>query len=376
MTHDERVTAVADLGFTDRQARFLVLVTQHGGVCVPRQYAAFAGTAYGRWVAVFFRTLAKRGWASASLCLHNRAVLYHVRDREVYEAVGEPDSPYRRSMSVRQALERVMLLDVLIGRPRYTWLGTQQEKVDVLCRLAPGFPPDRLPHSVTTRGDVRRVRLFPDRLPIGIASDNDPVVFPYLITTPFKDALLDFVQRHSDLWRALPRWTVRLVFPREAAAGTGSFEAAVRQELTTQLAPDQIAELRWLFKQRQAATDVRALSHSDERFWLAEKMFAMTRYQILYRRWLMDGDAVLDLVTSSRIGDALASGAGSIEAHVLRHGYRHLSRMEACQRSTHFGVEKRDETLARPQPQVAPGQATYRERWRRMVAAANRLSTC
>jgi hypothetical protein len=303
-------------------------------------------------------------------------VLYHVRDREVYEAVGDPDSRYRRSMSVRQALERVMLLDVLVGSPRYTWLGTEQEKVDASCRLAPGLPPDRLPHAVTTRGGIRRVRLFPDQLPFGIGIDHDPVVFPYLITTPFKDALLDFVQRHSDLWRALPRWTVRLVFPREAAAGTGSFENATRHELTTQLAPDQVAELTWLFKQRRAATDVRALSHSDERFWIAEKMFAMTRYQILYRRWLMDGDAALDLVTSSQIGDALASGTGRIEAHVLRHGYRHLSRMDACQRSTHVGVEERDETPARPQPQAAPGQATYRERWRRMVAAANRSSTC
>ncbi len=263
-----------------------------------------------------------------------------------------------------------------VGSPRYTWLGTEQEKVEALCPLAPALPLDRLPHAVTTRGGIRRVRLFPDRLPIGMGTDDDPVVFPYLITTPFKDALLDFVQCHSDLWRGLPRWTVRLVFPREAAASTGSFEAAVRQELTAQLAPDHVAELKWLFRQRQATTDARALAHSDKRFWIAEKMFAMTRYHVLYRRWLMDGDAALELVTSSRISDVLASGTGRIEAHVLRHGYRHLSRMDACRQSTHFGVEKRDETPARPQPHVAPGQATYRERWRRMVAAANRSSTC
>jgi hypothetical protein len=37
MTFDERVKAVSEFGFTMRQARFLVTVMLHGGVCVPRQ---------------------------------------------------------------------------------------------------------------------------------------------------------------------------------------------------------------------------------------------------------------------------------------------------------------------------------------------------
>ena len=45
MTAEDRVKTVADFGFTERQARFLVLVMRHAGICVPRQYAAFAGTA-------------------------------------------------------------------------------------------------------------------------------------------------------------------------------------------------------------------------------------------------------------------------------------------------------------------------------------------
>jgi len=39
MTFNERVHAVSEFGFTTRQARFLVNVMQHGGVCLPRQYA-------------------------------------------------------------------------------------------------------------------------------------------------------------------------------------------------------------------------------------------------------------------------------------------------------------------------------------------------
>jgi hypothetical protein len=45
MTQEERIRAVVDCGFAERQARFLVLVMRHGGVCIPRQYAGFAGIA-------------------------------------------------------------------------------------------------------------------------------------------------------------------------------------------------------------------------------------------------------------------------------------------------------------------------------------------
>ena len=45
MTFEERVVAVAQLGFTERQARFLVHVMLFGGLCLPRQYARFNGRA-------------------------------------------------------------------------------------------------------------------------------------------------------------------------------------------------------------------------------------------------------------------------------------------------------------------------------------------
>jgi hypothetical protein len=34
-------------GITERQARFLVNVMLHAGVCVPRQYATFCGIVHG-----------------------------------------------------------------------------------------------------------------------------------------------------------------------------------------------------------------------------------------------------------------------------------------------------------------------------------------
>jgi hypothetical protein len=42
VTRREQIAAVADLGFTERQAGFLVTVLIHAGVCVRRQYCAYA----------------------------------------------------------------------------------------------------------------------------------------------------------------------------------------------------------------------------------------------------------------------------------------------------------------------------------------------
>jgi hypothetical protein len=82
LTAEERVKAVLDFGFTERQARFLVLVMRHAGVCVPRQYASFAGIANGgRRCNAFFDKLVRRGYATGSNCVHNRAQVYHLHHK-------------------------------------------------------------------------------------------------------------------------------------------------------------------------------------------------------------------------------------------------------------------------------------------------------
>src|SRR5918993_1248336 len=107
MTLENRIKAIAEFGFTERQARFLDLVMVFSGLCVPRQYAAFAGTAYGRRVTCFFDRLVRDGYATVSDCLHNRAELYHVRHRALYRAIDQPHSRYRRLVPARQVIDRL-----------------------------------------------------------------------------------------------------------------------------------------------------------------------------------------------------------------------------------------------------------------------------
>jgi len=50
LTFEDCAAAVGKFGVTERQARFLVTVMRHSGLVVPRQFATFAGTAYGHKV--------------------------------------------------------------------------------------------------------------------------------------------------------------------------------------------------------------------------------------------------------------------------------------------------------------------------------------
>src|SRR3954465_8307656 len=129
MTAEDRIKAIEEFGFTSRQARFLVTVLLHAGVCVPRQYATFAGTAYGHNVTRFFDRLVQRGYATASHCLHNRAALYHIHHQALYRAIGQPHSRYRRPVAARQAIDRLMILDAVITNPELVWLATEDEKI-------------------------------------------------------------------------------------------------------------------------------------------------------------------------------------------------------------------------------------------------------
>ncbi len=148
------------------------------------------------------------------------------------------------------------------------------------------------------------------------------------------------VQHHGDLLRALPGWTLRVLFPRQAAGATSSFEAAARDELLAWLRPDTLAELKWYFEQRRRTSDPRVLSFSDEDFWRDQAAFSAPRFQQLYRRWLTDGDSVFDVVSSPAIAEALERGTGRIESHVLLLSHRHLSPLASLVRLPAKGVEE------------------------------------
>jgi hypothetical protein len=354
---DDRVKAVSDLGFTERQARFFVTVMLYAGVCVPRQYATFAGTAYGHTVSRFFDKLVRRGYATACDCLHNRAELYHVRHPALYRAIDQPHSRYRRPVPARQVLDRLMRLDAIVLQPELlTWLATEENKLAFFSLMAPSLTRERLPHVMVGKRAGRQLRLFPEDQPVGVTSTGR-VVFTYLVTAYDTAALRGFVQRHADLLRALPGWTFRLIVPQQIADSIARFEGVVRDELTP-LEPRLLAELKSYFAKGRSTPNPRALSFEDPEFWEHQAAFSSPRFQQLYRRWLTDGDSVFEALASSAITEALERGTGAIESHVLLLSYRHLAPLVSLFRSCRKGVEGGENAPAPSQPRGSTSPST------------------
>ena len=318
MTHEERVRAVARLGFTERQAGFLVTVMLHAGVCVGRQYCAYSRITYGQKAVDFFRSLLSCGYATATPTGTANGRLFHIHNKRLYRAIGEPDNRHRRPTTLARAIERLMVLDAILSDREANWLATEREKVShftLVCQV----PQRDLPALVFRADEAETARFFPDKLPIGVLAEDQTHVFIYLAT---KDVPVDFrafLERHSELFRSLSRWRVRVLIPLHLGDALPGYKAAFREQLASPLRPVVLDELRWFFHARR-----RGSVSPDMRLDHATRAFAAPRFRVLYRVWLEHGDPVLDATVSPVLADAVRRGTGGLECHVLPHRYQHL----------------------------------------------------
>ena len=130
VTPQERIAAVEKQGFTVRQAGFLVTVMLHSGVCMLRQYCAYAHLVHGQKTRDFFSTLVARRLATAYSAAHRRARIFHIHSKRLYTVISEPNNRNRKPITLGRAIERLMILDAVIAEPQMRWLGSEKEKVE------------------------------------------------------------------------------------------------------------------------------------------------------------------------------------------------------------------------------------------------------
>lgn len=343
MQFEDRVRVVAEFGFTDRQARFLVTVMLHSGVCLLRQYATFAGIVEGHTTRRFFAKLVRLRYASAYRCRHNRGRVYQIHHKALYRAIGQTDSRHRRPLSPARVVERLMLLDALLADRDLVWLATDEEKAAHISALAP-FPNEGLGIASLDKSVSR----FSEKFPIGIGL-NGRVVLLYLASDGEIRPFRVFVQRHFELLRSLPGWTFRVVVPSGREGRGELYVKTAEDELTNTLPPDLVRVLRWYFTERRKLATEGYETPDQEALDYAEEAFKMPRYELLYRRWLADGDRVFALVSDS-LKATIGSGAGKIEYVVLPRDYRLVCPLVGSTVRRSKGAEKGEETLAAPRP--------------------------
>jgi hypothetical protein len=306
LTTEDRVGAIAEFGFSERQARFLEMVLRHAGICVPRQYASFAGIANGGDKCnAFFDKLIRREYAIPCDCVHNRARLYRVPYKPLYRAIGEVESRYRRPVPAGRAVERVMLLDAVLGSPNLKWLTSEAERVAYLALNGLASATNTV-DALATTPSPRRVAASSNPFPIGIDATGRALLL-YLVTVPWTEEFRTFLRARATFLCNVPTWTFRLVFPRPLDRAYDSYQQVVHEELGA----------------------------------------------------LPSGDAAFERLSSPGLSEALANGTGRVECLVLRHAYRHLSPLASLVRSTPKGVEKGEQEgeQAPPRPQPVPSPA-------------------
>ena len=322
----DRVHAIEAFGFTERQARFLVMVMLHAGVFVERQYCAFANIVHGQKTHDFVRKLIDGKFASTIVTgpLH-RGRLIHVQHKRLYAAIGQVDNRHRKRAELGRLIERVMVLDAVLADRSVVWLGTEHDKVSCFQRrVGDHLNVAEFPRLVFGNGPTKTVRYFPDKLPIGIRLREDPVVFIYLVTRPAPFDFRLFLCRYGELLRALPEWTIQLFAPTSLRKAMPMYLHAVREECASPLTPAVVEELQWYFRLR-SHLEATAAARSDMRFRRATASFRAPRFRALHRAWEQQGDTVLWATQSHVLRDKLARGVARVEAVELTHQYLHLS---------------------------------------------------
>jgi hypothetical protein len=327
----DRVEAVQRFGFTERQALFLVHVLVHSGVFLERQYRLFSGFKHGHATQTFLRSLIERKFATVITPgkLHTGR-LYRVQSKPLYEAIGEADNRNRRPVALGRMIERLMLLDVVLGDKNHTWLGTEKDKlayfraVDIFGRR---LDDDSYPRLVFGEGTAKTIRYFPDKLPIGIELGNGRYrhVFVYLVRQTIPNDFRVWLWRHGDLFRALHEWTVRIVFPKRLYKARALHLWAFRDDLKTRLSFSTAQEFEWYLKVRHGQDLTSSTTPPYATFEEAAKKFRGARFRALEHVWLQGDSTVVDGAASPTISDKLARGLGQVEIMVLPHQYLQLT---------------------------------------------------
>jgi len=289
MTLVERADAVAALGFTARQARFLTLVALHGGYCMRRQYEAFARVRMGKNVRAFFEGLVIREFASRVIGRADRGFVYHLHSRTLYRAIGEEHNRNRRPVSPAHITRKLMVLDFVLTQSAASWYATEREKV-ALFSVQFGLPLAAMPHRVfRTDGHAPDcARFFIHKLPIFIPPDSTRPHFVYLAASPSAAEFEGFLHDHDRLFRALGSWTVVVLCDRRHQALEDVFHRFSRTRLTS----SGRDELAWLFE-RQRALDQNNFAHIPvseiQRFRELRRNHDPQSYNAAYASWLETG---------------------------------------------------------------------------------------
>ena len=198
-----REKALAEFGWTGRQAEWIALVCLHSGVFTRAQWCAFLRD-HPEQARRGVRALIEQGLAREDTTpgVGRIGRVCRIFSRRLYRTLGAEDIRHRRITSPEVLLRRLLSLDYVLERAGLAWLPTEPEKVRSFEQL--GIPRKRLPQRVYRGAAGETRRYFALKLPIALEADR--AVFVYIDPGHWTDkGLRSWGAAHRGLWEALRR---------------------------------------------------------------------------------------------------------------------------------------------------------------------------
>ena len=196
-----REKALAEFGWSEREAEWIALVCLHSGSFVRVQAMRFLD-AHREEVRRLVRAVTDQRLAVEERVSGIRGRVCRFHARRLYRALGAEHIRHRRSASREVLLRRLLSLDYVIERTGLPWLPTEREKVAAFEKL--GIEKSLLPSRLYRGAAGGARRYFHIKLPVAV--DEERAVFVHVdpghrTTT----ALRSWGAAHRELWRALRR---------------------------------------------------------------------------------------------------------------------------------------------------------------------------
>ncbi len=193
-----RVGALADFGWSGRDAEWLALVCLHSGAFLRRQYLAFVGQTHRELARRFVErcgdAAVEEPWNGSGLRLCRIAA------RPLYLALGAEHVRHRREATPEVTLRRLLSLDYVLDHVDAPWLPTETEKVAAL--TGAGVPKQTLPGRLYQGAAEATRRYFVHKLPVALGAERATFVFAQAEDeTP--SGLSTWGGQHAALWAAL-----------------------------------------------------------------------------------------------------------------------------------------------------------------------------
>ncbi|MYN65063.1 MAG: hypothetical protein F4X11_08550 [Acidobacteria bacterium] len=193
-----RVDALAEFGWTGRDAEWLALVCLHSGVFLRRQYLAFVGKPHRELARRFVERCGKAAveepWNGTGLRL------CRIASRPLYQALAAEHVRHRREATPEVTLRRLLSLDCVLDHLDLPWLPTEGEKVAAL--TAAGVPEHVLPGRLYQGAGKATRRHFVHKLPLALDAERATFVFVQAEDeTP--SGLSTWGGQHAALWASL-----------------------------------------------------------------------------------------------------------------------------------------------------------------------------